>query len=466
MIRSSPSRITGFIAIVLSLAASLFVVVLAIYLTSGRRRLYILALAAAITQVILICTLSHLQIKFTRQAIKEGLHHGRKQRKRRNLFIFVLGILPSTVAGMVIGVTLGWSIASHGRESRHILGLKSATFLLIALVIWLSALIAQIVFYVCLAFTGISKHPPEPPHTTDESQALREMAEPVRPETTTTDQLTQFQEFPISTSSPPSVSASEETSSLRSSFSTMQRPTSSKTRLLIRQHSFPRRSKSSTDSPSHERASQDSGFDSWDTSEVAPYIRETVLQSSPKIRGKPLSPLEPIPGSRSPSPAKALEGPFFPQPESLSPPPSPLPQPSYSCPVSRQRSTSSEDHIHPLFRTCSPTPPPTASSGTTLTAAPLAGQLINGHVLRRMRSGSLPSNLSPLVRSNSFDQFGARASAVLQSQEAPPSMLELALPGAYPVSQTVPHQPTSKPVEQVSGDCIRDETKTRRTMLS
>ena len=111
----------------------------------------------------------------------------------------------------------------------------------------------------------------------------------------------------------------------------MQRPTSSKTRLLIRQHSFPRRSKSFTDSPSHERASQDSGFDSWDTSEVAPYIRETVLQSSPKIRGKPLSPLEPIPGSRSPSPAKALEGPFFPQPESLSPPPSVLGHNAHGC---------------------------------------------------------------------------------------------------------------------------------------
>lgn len=447
MIRSSPSRITGFLAIVLSLAASVFAVVLAIYLTIGHRRLCILALAAATTQVILICTLSHLQVKYTRQAIKEGLHHGQERRERRNLFILVLGILPSAVAGMVVGVTLGWSIASNGQEPRRILGLKSATFLLIALVIWLSAVIAQIVFYVCLAFTGTSKHPPEPPHTTDESQALREMAEPVRPETSTTDQLTQFQDLPISTSSPPSVSASEESSSLRSSFSVMQRPTNSKTRLLIRQHSFPRPSKRSTDSPSHERASQDSGFDSWDTSEVTPYIRETVLQSSPNIRGKPLKPLEPIPGSRSPSPAKALEGPFFPQPESLSPPPSPLPQPSYSRPVSRQRPTSSEDHIHPLFRTCSPTPPPTASSGTTLTVAPLAGQLINGHVLRRMRSGSLPSSPSPLVRSNSFDQFGPRASAVLQTQETPPPMPELALPGAYPASPTVPHQPTSKPVE-------------------
>ncbi|MCJ1260174.1 hypothetical protein MMC22_000033 [Lobaria immixta] len=446
MARSSPIRGTGFLAIVLSLATSILAIVLAIYLTLGHRRLYILALASAITQVVLICTLSHLLVKYTRQATRDGLLHGQERRERRNLFVLVLGIVPSTVAGLVMGATLGWSRAIDDQEPRHILGLKSASFLIVALAIWMSAVLSQIIFYVWLVLTGIPKSSPEQPHTTDDSQALQEMAEPIRPETATTNQSTQFHELPISTSSPPSVAASEESSSLRSSFSTVQRPTNSKTRLLMRQHSFPRPSKRSTDSPSQERASQDSGFDSWDTSEVAPHIRETVLQSSPNIRGKPLKPLEPIPGSRSPSPAKALEGPFFPQPESLSPPPSPLPQPSFSRPASRQRSASSEDHIHPLFRTCSPSPPPTASSGTILTAAPLAGQLINGNTLRRMRSGSLPSNTSPLVRSNSFDQFGARASAVVPSQETPP-IPDLMLPGTYPASPAVLHQPASKPVD-------------------
>lgn len=456
MAPSSPSRITGFLAIVLSLATSILAIVLATYLTIGHRRLYILALAAAITQVVLVYTLSYLLVRYSRQATRNELHHGQELRERRNLFILVLGITPSTVAGLVVGTTLGWSQASNAQEPRRILGLKFALFLLIALVIWLSAVLAQIVFYMCLALTKISKHLPEPPDTTDESQALQEMAEPVRPEPLTTNQSSQFHEVPVSTSSPPSVAGSEESSSLRSSLSMVQRPTNSKTRLLIRQHSFPRSSRRSTDSPSQERASQDSGFDSWDTSEVAPHIRETVLQSSPTIRGKPLKPLEPIPGSRSPSPAKALEGPFFPQPESLSPPPSPLPQPSFSHPASRQRSASSEDHIHPLFRTCSPTPPPTASSGTTLTAAPLAGQLINGHVLRRMRSGSLPSGTSSLVRSNSFDQYGAQASAVLRSQETPP-MPDLMLPGTYPTSPTVPYQPAPQSVDSVSGDYLRYE---------
>lgn len=449
MASNSPARITGFLAVVLSLATSILAIVLATYLTNGHRRLYILALVAAITQVVLVCTLSYLLVKYNRQATRNELHHGPERRERRNLCILVLGIMPSTVAGLVVGATLGWSQANNAQEPRRIMGLKFELFLLIALIIWLSAVLTQIVFYMCLALTNISKHSTsyEPPHTTDESQALQEMAEPVRPEPSTANQSTQFHEVPNSTASPPSVAGSEENSSLRSSLSIVQRPTNSKTRLLIRQHSFPRSSKRSTDSPSQERASQDSGFDSWDTSEVAPHIRETVLQSSPTIRGKPLKPLEPIPGSRSPSPAKALEGPFFPQPESLSPPPSPLPQPSFSRPASRQRSASSEDHIHPLFRTCSPTPPPTASSGTTLTAAPLAGQLINGHVLRRMRSGSLPSGTSPRARSNSFDQYGARASAVLPSQETLPPMPDLTLPGTYPTSPTVPYQPAPKPVD-------------------
>lgn len=445
MSRSSPLRITGFLAIVLSLASSILAVVLAIYLTIGHRRLYILALAAAITQLVLMFTLSHLLVKYGRHETRNRFHYRQERRDGRNLYIFALGIIPSTVAGVVVGTTLGCSQTSNAREPRHILGLKTASFLLIALVVWSSAVLVQIAFYACLAFIGISQRSPEPPHTIDESQALQEMAEPIRPETSTTNQSTQFHEAPISTSYPPSVVASEESNSLRSSLSMVQRPTSSKTRLLIRQHSIPRPSKRSMDSPSQERASQDSGFDSWDTSGVAPHIRETVLQSSPTLRGKPLKPLEPIPGSRSPSPAKALEGPFFPQSESLSPPPSPLPQPSYSRPTSRQRSASSEDHIHPLFRTCSPTPPPTASSGTTLTAAPLAGQLINGHALRRMRSGSLPSSTSPPVRSNSFDQSGARASAVLPNHVAPP-MPELTLPGTYPTSPISPTSPTSPAV--------------------
>lgn len=441
MTRSTPSLIAGITAIALSLGTFILIIILAVFQTIGRRRLYILALAASITQILLLCTLSHLLVRYTRHAPRHGLLHGHEWRERRNLFILVLGILPSTIAGLVVGATLGWSKTNESEEPRYILGLKSASFMLILILCWLSAVLAQIVFYFCLVFAAVAIRPPEPLHRTEESQALQAMVEPSRTETSTTAPSSprhdnQHHELAMPTSSAPSVAESEGTSSLRSSLSMVQRPNNSKTRLL-RQHSH-RQTNQSTDSPSAERVSQDSGFDSWDTSAVAPHIRETVLLSSPGTRGKPLKTLEPIPGSRSPSPAKALEGPFFPQLESCSPPPSPLPQPSVSGPGSQQRATSSEDHIHPLFRTCSPTPPPTASSGTTLTAAPVAGQLVHGRFLRRMRSGSLPSSMSPLVRS-SFDQFIPRPSTEASSQDA--LIHDMILPGAYPASPVESNSP-------------------------
>lgn len=80
-----------------------------------------------------------------------------------------------------------------------------------------------------------------------------------------------------------------------------------------------------------------------------------------------------------------------------------------------QQSTASESHIHPLFRSDSPTPPPAVSAGTVVTAAPLAGKVISNRQsirsLNRMRSGSLPTVASPLSRQGSFDDFGRRAGA-------------------------------------------------------
>ncbi|KAL9117681.1 MAG: hypothetical protein Q9187_005779 [Circinaria calcarea] len=238
------------------------------------------------------------------------------------------------------------------------------------------------------------------------------MVETSRPGTAKTDQSHPYQEVHDFSSQPSTPQNSQPSTSLRSSLTITVHPSASKTKLLAHQQSFARDSRPSTStSCPAERLSQDSGFDTWDTSAVAPYIRESVHRSSPTTRGPTI--LAPIPGSRSPSPAKALEGPFFfPVPaESLSsyPPTSPLP--NYSRPGSRRRSASTdsrafrqysadfaEEHIHPLFRTNSPTPPPSATPGTTVTAAPgsFEGLRINQRVLHRMRSGSLPSSPSPL----------------------------------------------------------------------
>lgn len=75
------------------------------------------------------------------------------------------------------------------------------------------------------------------------------------------------------------------------------------------------------------------------------------------------------------------------------------------------RGSTDELHIHPLFRSDSPTPPPMATPGTTVIASPDAGKVIahrpSNQSLRRVRSGTLPSQSSPLSRSSSSETFAA-----------------------------------------------------------
>lgn len=399
--RRLPLRIIAGIALSLTIATTFLVIALAVFFTIGPSRPFALSIVAAISQVISLCALCFLVVGYACREEKRRWNSKFRWEQRRYWFLLGFGVLPSILAGVLVAATLGWGTGSLNKLSGRILGRTTAAYLTIAFVIWGLGVIAQAFLYALLAV--VKKPAPEdaPMPLISTPEAPSEKAEQTRPATSTTVESNPFRGSEYS--APPSLVASEGTASQRSSLSTVRRPSLPRTKLVSRQHSFPRHSKnSSSDSPSSSRVSQDEAFDSWDTSGVGPHIRETVLQSSPSTMKVPI--LEPIPGSRSPSPAKALEGPFFQHSPPESSPPSPLPQPSFSRPTS-PRSPSSEDHIHPLFRTCSPTPPPTASSGTVVTAAPSAGQIIDERILRRMRSGSLPSSPSPLVRSESFDQF-------------------------------------------------------------
>ncbi|GAB1320232.1 hypothetical protein MFIFM68171_10442 [Madurella fahalii] len=216
-------------------------------------------------------------------------------------------------------------------------------------------------------------------------------------------------------------SATETMSSIRSSLSQVVRPISSKTRLLSGSQRSSRRP-ASLDLPAyHDRRSRstDDGFDSWDTSAVDPQNRQTVLESSSPPLGRFLETIPASPTtSRSPSPGTPLD--------ILEPPRARRRSRSYS-PVSTrtiqaqraaftQHLSQSEAHIHPLFRSDSPTPPPLATPGTVVIAAPNAGQVISDRQsirsiksVRRMRSGSLPAVPSPLSRQGSCDSFHRRA---------------------------------------------------------
>ena len=466
MARQVVSTVIAAIALLLGLVTAILMVILAGSLMSDHQEPHAFPLAAAVIQFLSCGSLAIL--------IYHKLRHDQiVTLSTRKLLapVLLFGVVPSLVATVVVGAALGWAEARVVGNGLSISKVSVSVFLAIIFVVWGFSIGAHVLcFSRFVWFTRRAQKPSPQGFTFGEplEEAPQEMREAERSATATTLHSNPFHEQ-IS-SSLPSLVASDGTSSIRSSFSTIQRPSSSRRGLLTRQHSYtPRRS--SLDGPSR-RSSQDEGFDSWDTSGVSSHMRETVLHSKPTIKG---SVLQPIPGSRSPSPAKALEGPFFQSSPSLSPPASPLPQPSVSRPnsppsspseqpsfttmfppstnppqtspllrnysrpgsrsgpvsrsvtISHSRPNSrsrapSEDHIHPLFRSCSPVPSPGASPGTVVTAAPGAGQLIDERMLKRMRSrsGSLPSSPSPLVRSESYPDIRSMREPPLTNQGAPP----------------------------------------------
>ncbi|TVY37180.1 hypothetical protein LOCC1_G008334 [Lachnellula occidentalis] len=217
-------------------------------------------------------------------------------------------------------------------------------------------------------------------------------------------------EFSMESRRPPSSSSrpqsgSDGMSSMRSSISRVVRPITSKTKLIQNNHKSSHRPNSIESS--HRDASMEDSFDSWDTSSVDGSAWQAGESASPPAQRF----LETIPASpttsRSASPGYPLD---------LEPPKMRTRSRSYSpSHTDRNRNSNtasptgspSEAHIHPLFRTDSPDPPPTTTPGTMVTAAPNAGQLISDRAsirsVHRMRSESLPS--SPLVHSGSLDSI-------------------------------------------------------------
>jgi hypothetical protein len=197
-------------------------------------------------------------------------------------------------------------------------------------------------------------------------------------------------------------------SSIGSSLPQTIRPITSKTRLLSTR-TTERHRPASLDSNSF-RPSRDNSFDSWDTSSVDAHSRQTILDASntsiTKSRFLETIPASPIVSrTPSPGPAQALDLPDHPS-RSSSRSYSPAPrQPEAAATSLTQHESSSESHIHPLFRSDSPTPPPVASPGTSVVASPNAGQVITPRPsirsLNRVRSASL--GRSPLSRQSSLE---------------------------------------------------------------
>jgi hypothetical protein len=205
--------------------------------------------------------------------------------------------------------------------------------------------------------------------------------------------------------------------SFRESLRHVVRPATSRTTLISRA-SFNRDARSIySQSESFDNVSHSDGFDSWDTSSVSLHARDVVMQSAP-TRGRTL---DPIPGSRPTTPGRALDGPFLTElpeeDEDLPHPPKMMPD------VSRPPSPAvSEAHIHPLFRSESPAPPPEATPGTNILASPLANQAIAcpTRPFNRMRSNSHLSQAHSVRGRTSSPHMSSRTPSPISRELTPP----------------------------------------------
>lgn len=336
------------------------------------------------------------------------------RRRRQEILTEVTCLLCFLFAALSLA-TLVWMQIRSADLPRTIFGSASQALLTVTLILWAVSSLAQGSFLVVLLLVGRDlAQKTQSLHTNEEPYRSAEMQQTSRPRTAPHPsrgrESSDVQSF---SSKGRKRSGSDTMSSIRSSISHVVRPISSKTRLVSQNKPY---RPTSLDSGTGEREIVEDGFDSWDLSAVEPHSRHFVMSaanstntSSPN-HGRLLETIPASPtGSRSPSPGFPLD---------LEPPSRRRRSRSHSPAttiMAKHRGgdptsspTGSEAHIHPLFRTDSPTPPPSATPGTIVTAAPGAGQaIIDRQSLHRMRSGSLPNSPSPLGHSRSLDDMAS-----------------------------------------------------------
>ncbi|KAI9700368.1 MAG: hypothetical protein M1836_002383 [Candelina mexicana] len=412
----------GAITVLVSLSSIFFITLFAVALTIARLSICIPTLAASVLNLVALATL----ISFTLlHSWRTYDNLGSKVEKRRTSVV-ALGVVPSLVAASTTAASLSWMKIRFEKMPKTMLGSPSPNLFLTGFIIWGLSVIAQIAFYLLLlsSLRNVTpKHQGIPKERLVESGS--DMQEATRPNTALAVQPRLSRDEPLP-SPTHSITPPETISSIRSSLSQVVRPMTSRTRLLGRQSYSPRQTRSSSlDTIYRAPMMQEDGFDSWDTSSVGPQVRRTVLRASSPSR---VVALEPIPGSRSPSPGLALDGPFPLQTSDAD-------SPDSTSSENRRSRSLHEAHIHPLFRTTSPTPPPTATPGTAVvlprnSGVPLIRRTTFGarpHVVR-LRSESLPSRPSPMIRSQSYDVNATRRSPSPPSGEVTPPSREMTPP--------------------------------------
>ncbi|KAI0429208.1 hypothetical protein F5Y09DRAFT_265443 [Xylaria sp. FL1042] len=398
--------VLGFTAILATATILALEVVITCGIWSSASPAPIIAVIAFITETIVLALLITKLVKHLRDT------NGDHSRDLRGVW-FALDLLASVLAS-VLSVALLILISKGSGLPRSISNVPLTNLLIGSSIALGFAFAGQLLFVV--VYFVMNRLPDSEQafslHTNDEGRispqfAMRVKAVPYERTKPALSQTGLHERGSSEYTSRPGTSAGRSTvesiTSFSGSLSGVVRPMGSRTRLLSNGSRSGRRPGSIDSSTYRDRSSVvEDGFDSWDTSSVDPHNRQMVLETSSPIRTRFLETIPASPTtSRSPSPGCPLD---------LEPPKRGRRDRSYS-PVPRAQQdrsftpSESELHIHPLFRSDSPGPPPAVTPGTVVIAAPNAGQFITGKSVNRMRSGSLPNSPSPLSRHGSNESF-------------------------------------------------------------
>jgi hypothetical protein len=404
-----------------------------------------LAITASTLNMVALCCVALFSIQFTWR------REGTAQRSiRARQLLAACCILPSTIALIVSLISI---ITIKTRFDEVTAATSKA-----AVINWTGLSTAQILIWglACLTQIALYTSPLWSAPRNEFQQRVVSSSGPrdsVMSEVRTSNQTANL--YMLETAMPPyplvalpsptfSTRSSQSLKSWKDSLQQVVRPVTSRTKLISRS-SLSRDARSDySDGHSIDNASQADGFEVWDTSDVDPRAKEAVMQSAREgsllstkeavLQSAPSrgTVLEPIPGSRPASPARALDGPFTLMSDGRDSP-ALAPPPKMVLDTSRPSSpVVSESHIHPLFRTESPTPAPPMSSGTSITASPLATQMIScpPRPYSRMRSNSgRAASPSPLLHSQSLqDLHSSNASLKRQARSPSPPSREMTPP--------------------------------------
>ncbi|KAG9247220.1 hypothetical protein BJ878DRAFT_209238 [Calycina marina] len=403
--------VLGTLAILSTLAMVAFDIIFAISLTQppSPHALRIIAIVAAgfgSATAALTLVLLGRQIRYRNENSLGG--HG-----QHFTYLFagssgICGLLTSVASVLLLG------LMSKNLQNlpQQIVGASAKHMIVSGFIVWAIAMLSQTVFVICIMLV---------PRRELQQQIRRYSAaevrptsgaeeKPIRQEDAYSPQELQRGSFSMEHKSPSTTGRSRSYSDTMTSIRSSVKTSNSRSKLIS-----PKSKRTLSITSSHYEPSiiVEDSFDSWDysaaeskTSPTAPGFLETIPASPTTSRsnspGVPLDLEPPRPArSRSYSPSDGRSTrPYSPsnslrRPRNISP-----------------TEPSKEAHIHPLFRSDSPTPAPAATPGTVVTAAPGAGQLISGSAsLRsvrsqsRMRSPSIPTSPSPLGHSASMDSI-------------------------------------------------------------